>query len=200
MTDMFTLEELATKLQEPVLENDIGIQARADAQAAIRRWTRQELTTTTWTNVVLPMRIDKRYGRVIDLPQRPVQSVAAVAVNGAALAPQAWGLDVVKNRIAVLAYIRPLHIGLSDQATVTYTAGYDVLPDEIKQIALSCAVRLMRNPESLVSQTTTASLYTESKTYAATHGAQAETPTLLLVSEMEQLRDYRRSVGSTVLR
>ena len=190
MTDLMTRAELASFLQVPDVDNASADLAIHGAQAAVRRYCRQEFTTATWTDVSLPVLLDRACGRVIELPQRPVVSVAAVSVNGVALSGPAYAIDQLRNRIALLAYMPPLHAGLSDQAVVTYTSGTATAPEDVLSAVRVVAARLYSNPKGSSSSTVTVGQFSEGETYDVQ----------LLPAEMLMLSDYRRTVGSTRIR
>lgn len=191
MADVITKAELASFLQVPDVDNASADIAIADAQAAVRRYTRQEFTTQTWTDVSLPVTLDRVCGRVIELPQRPIVSVAAVAVNGVALSPSAFAIDQLRNRIAISAYMPPLHAGLSDQALVTYTSGTAIAPSDVIAAVRAVAARLYSNPTAVTKSVITVGQYSEGEDRSSVQ---------LLPDEMAMLADYRRTVGSTRIR
>jgi hypothetical protein len=162
--------------------------ALASASAVIRRWTRQTITRVTDDEVQL---------RVIDcaelvLPQRPVVSVSEVKVN--ALVLNDWVLS--GDRLLRTGGWRYLP-GTSTYpdpgiVQVTYTHGWEDIPDEVRAVCLDLAASTVSNPGMLRQE----SIDDYSRTLAAESlglGALSETHKSLL-------GDFRRRIGTVGLR
>jgi hypothetical protein len=150
VADLITRQQLADALQQTV-DNSTADLALAAASAAVRSFCRQEITSTTWTAVRLPVDYDSD-GWFIRLPQRPVVSVASVSVNGAAVSSPS--VDYLRNRIALPDGLpADADDGIADSAVVTYTSGVSDVPDLIVGIALAVAMRMYDNPTGLRSET-----------------------------------------------
>lgn len=150
--DLFTLSELASYLQRD-LDTSSALIAQQTAQAAVRTYCRQDLTSATYSAVKLPIRPSGEFWRV-DLPQRPVTAVSTVAVNGTTYTLGTdWAWDGLSSyiRLARLVYTTS---GFQDEpvATVTYTAGYATVPPDVKGVALAAAARQYDNPRGLRSE------------------------------------------------
>lgn len=96
---------------------------------------------------------------VVDLPQRPVTDVANVAAWGVDLAATAWWWDGLSPSL----YVEDPEVVT---ATVTYTAGYLPVPDEVKAAALALASDEYVNPSGVTQET----IGSYSVTYGATGG------------------------------
>jgi hypothetical protein len=182
-----TAAELAAVLQAPV-DSAAAELALASASAAIRRWTRQSITRVVDDAVTL---------RVIDcnelvLPQRPVVSVSEVRVNSLVL--NDWVLSGDRllrtggwHRLpGTTTYPDP---GL---VQVTYTHGWEEIPDDVRAVCLDLASATMANPSMLRQET----IDDYSRTFASeTLGAGS-----LSQAHMTLLGDFRRRVGVAGLR
>lgn len=182
-----TAAELAAVTQSTVAEATAEI-ALASASAIIRRWTRQDISLVTDDVVSL---------RVIDecelvLPQRPVVSVSLVRVNSLVL--EDWVLSGDRllrtegwTRLpGTTTYPDP---GLVE---VTYTHGWDEIPDDVRAVCLDLAAMSVTNPSGLRS----VAIDDYSRTFAAeTLGAGT-----LSEAHREILKDYRRRIGTVTLR
>lgn len=182
-----TAAELAATMQTPVDAAAADL-ALASASAVIRRWTRQTITRVA---------DDVAQLRVIDcdelvLPQRPVVSVAEVKVN--ALVLNDWVLS--GDRLLRTGGWRYLP-GTSTYpdpgiVQVTYTHGWDEIPDEVRAVCLDLAASTVSNPGMLRQE----SIDDYSRTLAAESlglGALSETHKSLL-------GDFRRRIGTVGLR
>lgn len=182
-----TAAELAAQAQAPV-DPAAAELALASASAAIRRWTRQTITRVVDDAVKL---------RVIDcselvLPQRPVASVSEVKVN--ALVLNDWVLSGDRllrtggwHRLpGTTAYPDP---GL---VQVTYTHGWDEIPDDVRAVCLDLASTTLSNPSMLRQE----GIDDYTRTFAS------ETLGLAGLSDAhkELLGDFRRRVGTMGLR
>jgi hypothetical protein len=162
--------------------------ALASASAVIRKWTRQTITRVADDTAIL---------RVIDcdelvLPQRPVVSVSEVKVNSLVL--HDWVLSVDRllrtggwHRLpGTTTYPDP---GL---VQVTYTHGWEEIPDEVRAVCLDLASATLVNPSMLRQET----IDDYSRTFASeTLGAGS-----LSDAHKTLLGDYRRRVGVMGLR
>jgi hypothetical protein len=185
-----TPTELAALLKADV-DTTSATQALTFATAIVRAFTGQNIEQRTYTGVILPIvSIDSTWG--VRLPQRPVTAVSSVAVNGTTYT---LGTDYAWNGWA--PYIRLAKTTDSTatfqdepQATVTYTAGYATVPDEVKAVTLGVAVRMYDNPTGL----RTFSIDDHAETFA---GGDSEIAGVsLLAPERSILRRYRERVGS----
>lgn len=193
MADLCTPAELASFLQVPSVDTFSAQQVCAGASAAVRRYTRRYFSAGTWTGVRLPVRRDREAGYVIDLPQRPVDTVTSVVVNGAAVGN--YEIDHVRNRIVLSCFLPAAAVGVTDQAVVSYTttAASDI--DDVKLICLAIAARAYSNPQSVRSQTLTIDDYTETTNRGGDGSGAGASSVVLLDSEMVALDDFR--IGRT---
>jgi hypothetical protein len=96
-------------------------------------------------------------GRIL-LPERPVVSVAAVSLNGEAVPSGGYYLDgdtLVRGGGGWTAWL-DAQDGIGGRwgsnrtpLTVTYTHGYETIPDAIKAVCIEAAVRAYVNPGSV---------------------------------------------------
>lgn len=162
--------------------------ALASASAVIRRWTRQDITRVADDVVTL---------RVLDecelvLPQRPVVSVAQVRVNSLVL--QDWVLSGDRllrtggwRRLpGTTTYPDP---GLVE---VTYTHGWDEIPDDVRAVCLDLASMTVTNPSGLRSVAI--------DDYSRTFAAETLGGGTLSAAHKEMLTPYRRRIGTVTLR
>lgn len=113
-------------------------------------------------------------GRV-RLPQRPVLSVDTVTAGDDTVTGWTW--DGVSDHISVPTS--------ATAVTVAYRAGYDVVPDQVRAVALGQAAAMLANPDGLRSET--AGDY--SRTFNGDRGG-------LSAAEKTILDRYRSRVGS----
>ncbi len=182
-----TAAELAALMQAPI-DSAAADLALASASAMIRGWTRQSITRVVDDVVKL---------RVIDcselvLPQRPVESVSEVKVNAVTLVDWVLSGDRLlraggwRHLPGTTTYPDP---GL---VQVTYTHGWDEIPDEVRAVCLDLAASTVSNPGMLRQE----SIDDYSRTLAAESlglGALSETHKSLL-------GDFRRRIGTVGLR
>jgi hypothetical protein len=162
--------------------------ALASASAVIRKWTRQTIT-----------RVDDDVARlrVIDcdelvLPQRPVVAVSEVKVN--ALVLNDWVLS--GDRLLRTGGWRYLP-GTSSYpdpgiVQVTYTHGFDEIPDEVRGVCLDLASATLSNPAMLRQEAI--------DDYTRTFAAESLGLGGLSDTHKQILGDYRRRIGTMRLR
>lgn len=182
-----TAADLAAVMQSSVDAAAADL-ALASASAVIRRWTRQ-----TITHVV----DDVAQLRIIDcdqlvLPQRPVELVSQVMVN--ALVLNDWVLS--GDRLLRTGGWRYLP-GTSSYpdpgiVEVTYTHGWDEIPDDVRGICLDLASATLSNPAMLRQESI--------DDYSRTFAAESLGLGVLSDTHKELLGDYRRRVGTARLR
>ena len=182
-----TAAELAAMVQAPVDAAAADL-ALASASAVIRRWTRQTITRVT--DDVAQLRVINCDELV--LPQRPVVSVSEVKVN--ALVLNDWVLS--GDRLLRTGGWRYLP-GTSTYpdpgiVQVTYTHGWDEIPDDVRAVCLDLASSTVSNPGMLRQE----SIDDYSRTLAA------ESLGLGALSEAHKsmLGDFRRRIGTVGLR
>lgn len=195
MADLCTPEQLAGFLQVASVDTYSANQACDGATAAIRRYTRRHFTAATWTDERLPVTRDRDCGWVIELPQRPVDAVTAVEVNGTAVT---YEVDLLLGRVAITGFLPAAAVGVSDQAVVSYTSLDAGDLADVRLIALAIAGRAYDNPRGLRSETSALDDHSETFTRAGTDDALAGVA--LLDAEKAMLDPYRRRVGSVRIR
>ncbi|MFF4489420.1 hypothetical protein ACFY0F_23475 [Streptomyces sp. NPDC001544] len=182
-----TAAELAAVMQAPV-DSAAADLALASASAVIRKWTRQTITRVT--NDVATL-------RVIDcdelvLPQRPVVAVSEVKVH--ALVLNDWVLS--SDRLLRTAGWRYLP-GTSSYpdpglVQVTYTHGFDEIPDDVRAVCLDLAASTLANPSMLRQEAI--------DDYTRTFAAESLGLGGLSDAHKAMLGDYRRRIGTVGLR
>ncbi|MEU9436597.1 hypothetical protein [Streptomyces sp. NPDC048252] len=182
-----TAAELTASMQTPVDAAAADL-ALASASAVIRRWTRQTITRVVDDVATL---------RIIDcgelvLPQRPVVSVSHVNVN--ALVLNDWVLS--GDRLLRAGGWRQLpgtttypDPGL---VQVTYTHGWDEIPDEVRAVCLDLAASTLSNPSMLRQESI--------DDYARTFAAESLGLGGLSENHKALLGDFRRRIGTVGLR
>lgn len=165
------------------------------ATAAIRAYTNQTLSRVTNDVVILP----GNYTGRLELPERPVTSVGAVAIGDTALTVDSdfvWdGRTSLLRGTAVSGVLvvndGPLISGRGDwggdgaRVSVTYTHGFATIPDDVKGVCLALAARSLQSPDGVNSET----VGSYSVSYTRTGGAVS-----LLDEERRLLDRYRRKV------
>lgn len=152
--------------------------------------------------------LDGVYGQFLELPQRPVQSVASVSVNGQALAATAYTfeggqllrrgpaalLDDVDDDLATFggalpAFDRSHWGGPSARITVVYSWGSETLPVWIQGLTLRATARVIGNPSDLSQETL--GIYSSSYRDRTADGSH------ILKTERDRLRRaFNRTAGS----
>ena len=166
--------------------------ALASASALIRSWTKQTITRVV--DDVVTLRVLTECELV--LTQRPVISVSQVRVNSLVL--QDW----------VLAGDRLLRTGgwrrLPGTTTypdpglveVTYTHGYEQVPDDVRAVCLDLAALTLTNPRGLRESERQIDDWRQRDVYATeTLGSGT-----LSSAHKEMLASYRRRIGTVGLR
>ena len=143
-----TPAELATYLQREAFaegaETNSAQLALDIASSIVRARTGQDFTLVEDDVVTLD-----GYGEDLYLPQRPVASVASVLTrHRGSLAT----VDAALNTDFEVRGHRLRWVGIGAwpyEATVTYTHGYETVPDDVKGATLAVAAELHSNPEGL---------------------------------------------------
>ncbi|MFE5332562.1 hypothetical protein ACFRCG_39910 [Embleya sp. NPDC056575] len=190
--------DLATYMQQDIDLAAAELALRT-ASAAIRRWTRQDITLVVGDVATL------RGGeRVLSLPQRPLVVGTDHPLTVVELAE--WG-SPSQTLVEELGYSRlgneltrghPEYLGSwrgcvwAPRVRVTYSHGYAEVPDDIAGVALDLAAATLANPNRLRSETVGG----ESVVYTVeTFGTGS-----LTSSHREILEGYRRSAYSVRMR
>lgn len=162
--------------------------ALASASAVIRKWARQTISRVVDDTVRL---------RVLDcdelvLPQRPVVSVSEVAVNGLVL--NDWVLSGDRLLRAGGWHRLPGTTTYPDPGLVqvTYTHGFEEIPDDVRAVCLDLASATLANPSMLRQESI--------DDYARTFASESLGMGGLSDGHKEMLSDYRRRIGTVGLR
>lgn len=125
------------------------------ASAAVRNYTRQQLTRVNDDTVVLR----GTPGQALVLPERPVVSVASVSMNGVAVGTSSYQL--VRDALWWGARALNTSNDVSGDAgwgttatpiTVVYTHGYARVPDDLRGVCLQLAARTLSAPVGVASE------------------------------------------------
>lgn len=191
---LITVAELEARLQRSV-DPAAGAQAVELATAMVTGYTGQAIAQATHTDLLdvtlrqLP-RVDLPEGHplenfghtvgVVALPQRPVVSVSSVVADLEVVPAAEWYFDAFEQVVLLEEH---------DQwrVQVTYVAGYDPVPADIKAVALSIATAELSNPLNVGSER----IGDYSITYAGGPGGPALPPL-----QQRILDKYRKRVGS----
>lgn len=198
LPSLATVADLATLLGRtftPAQEDQA--QALLDqASSIVRAYVRLDISRATTTDTFTMRRADPlRYGcgGVVTLPQRPVETVTAVEVDGLATAD--WWLDGNELLVRNWSWAQPPAAHQPPQVEVTYTHGWDPVPGDITAIVLQAANRVIVNPSGIRSETVGGI----STTYLIPATGE-NLGVLLSRTEMKVLDRYRRTAASVRLR
>lgn len=175
----------------------------ADASAVVRRFTRQQFTKSQTTERIRPV------GYKLKLPQAPVVSVDSVAIvdvlqqgNLLPLPIAAWlwdgGQEIWLGMGAVINLAEDVVDWFRTSTpliSVTYTHGYDTVPDVVVAVVCSMVIRTLDVPGSTAMQSQTVGPFGYRLSQAAQDGIMA-----LSSSEQTLLRDFRRQGATMELR
>ncbi|MFD7996838.1 hypothetical protein [Streptomyces mexicanus] len=178
-------------------EQEQQAQALLDqASSVVRAYIRQDITRATTTDAFTLRRVDPlRYGCVgaVTLPQRPVEEVTLVEVDGVATAD--WWLDGSELLVRGWSWDLPPAAHQPPRVAVTYTHGWDPVPGDIQAIVMQAANRVLVNPRQIRSE----AVGGESVTYLIPATGEA-LGVLLSKVEMRVLDRYRRTSGTIRVR
>lgn len=187
-----TAADLAAVTQRSDLNAAAAELALASASAVIRNWTRQTITRVV--DDVATLRV--LHTEELVLPQRPVVSVSQVRVNSLTLLDWVLSGDRLlrtggwRRLPGTTTYPDP---GLVE---VTYTHGYDEVPDEIRAVCLDLASMTLTNPRGLRESERAIDDWRQRDVYATeTLGSG-----VLSAAHREMLSGYRRRIGTVGLR
>lgn len=207
MTQFATNAEFAARLGITLTTDE---QTRADtllalASGLIQQETRQTIEQVT--DDVLAVR--SVYGDRFRLPQRPVTDISSVTLTPksgtpSTVDPLVYYLDRdelvrVTSRLILpeLAFVQwsPGWLGPYWTITITYTHGFETIPEVVKTVCLEAVVRAWVNPGSVARETIgdTATVYDNMRF--------SPTGLLLTDDEKKNLNDFlRRRSGTVTLR
>lgn len=167
-----------------------------DASGVVRAYLRQDVTLGTTTEMFTMRRRDPvlyRRAGVVTLPQRPIVSIATVAVDGTVTAD--WWQDGTDLLLRAWSWAHPPAAHRPPQVEVTYTHGWDPVPADIAAIVMQAANRAIVNPGQLRSETVGG----ESVTYLIPTSGEA-LGVLLSRTEQRVLDRYRLTAGTVAVR
>lgn len=192
MTDLATADDVQVRLGRELTTAETAriTPLLADASASVRNYTGQDFTAATTT-----ARLRVKNG-IIVLPQRPVTAVTAVVTTTGSPLLYLWdGFEAVITSVNLpdtWAW-EPFTIspnGLT-AADVTYTHGYNPIPDDVIGVVCSITMRALgRDPldAGVTSETIQGYSYTLGSAGAAGGFG-------MLQPERDVLDNYRRNVG-----
>lgn len=156
---MALLPPLATPEQLGAMQGQVFTGARLEqatvlldmASDEVRGYLRQEVTAGTST-ITVPLRRSDPYEdpcrAEVWLPQRPVNDVTAVTVDGEV--PVRWWWDGDRVFLPYTLWRQGQH--RPPLVEVTYEHGYDPVPGYVRNVALQAAGRVMVNPSQIRSE------------------------------------------------
>ena len=197
LPSLATVADLATSLGRTFTPaEETQAQALLDqASAVVRAYMRQDITEATTTDTFTMRRPDLPYGcgGEVTLPQRPLQAVTEVRVDGVVTGD--WWLDGDRLLLSAQPWAWPPDAHQPPQVQVTYTHGWDPVPGDITAIVMQAVNRALVNPGQVRSETVGG----ESTTYLIPTSGEA-LGVLLSRTEMRVLDRYRRTSGSVRVR
>lgn len=165
-----------------------------DVSSAIRGYTHQTLTSEETTALLVMS------NRTIRLPLHPVTDVASVVDQFGNAWPFQWMTGDDRISVATSTWINLFELNIYPwtrvgKLAVTYTHGYETIPDLIVGLACHLALRALGVPstQSGIMQETITNYSYQIGTAAASG------PFGLLASEKELLDSYRRLAGPIVM-
>lgn len=171
-------EDLGNYLGSDLSASEKALQVVDAASDTVRTMTEQVLNEVNSDDIVL----DGTGTDSLLLPERPVNAVSSVAVDGDALTVDD---DYVLNGDGILFRTFPAKWRRARQnVAVTYDHGYpdDDLPRDLRMVALSIAARLFSQSAGAVFESLGA--------YSVRYD---QAPTELTINEQRVLRKYKRS-------
>jgi hypothetical protein len=200
LPSLATVDDLATVLGRTFTTAEAD-QAQAlldQASSVVRSYLRLDVTRATTTDTFRVSRADNsRYdcGGLVVLPQRPVDDVTSVEINGTAV--ENWWLEGATLLLTTAHWPPRWTSGAHGppRATVTYTHGWDPVPGDIAAIVMQAANRALVNPSQIRSE----SVGSESTTYLIPTTGEA-LGVLLSRTEKRVLDRYRRTSGTVRVR
>lgn len=142
-------DELASMSNDESLDSLRGVLLLEQASAVIQTYCRQTFDRVVDDEVELR----GTWAGRLQLPERPVESVSAVAVDGTAIDDYRRVRDVlfrgrqdawnVRNKSS-----RGHWGGPESVVTVTYTHGWEIVPGAVKAVCLQVAARAAVNPRA----------------------------------------------------
>lgn len=177
-----TVQDLETRLGSQVPDAQQAAATLADLSALVRAYTGQHLTAVTDDAVTL----DGEGSAVLLLPEVPVTAVSSVTVDGETLDADGytWSVNGVLRRIGGVWAAKHRSVA------VTYSHGYDTVPDDVVAVLMSAAKRRQTGPGDGVTREQIGSYavsYGDTDAGSRTTGAGG----VLLVSEQQVLNRYR---------
>lgn len=175
-----------------------AVSALEIASAAIQNRTGQTIERVDDDTIVLAGTDDWR----LTLPQRPVVEATVATIDG--VAPLAGSYQLIDDTLLRVGGWRGpsmasanwpdwsgYRLAVPSVIEVTYTHGFDQIPDDIRAVCLQMAVRVMQNPAGVRQE----SIGTYSVSYGGDIGGSAMSP-----AEEKMLGRYRLRAGSVKLR
>ncbi|MGW5426880.1 hypothetical protein ACWET9_06585 [Streptomyces sp. NPDC004059] len=194
LPSLATVADLATLLGRTfTTEQEQQAQALLDqASSVVRAYVRQDITKATTTDTFVLRRLDPLrdgYAGAVTLPQRPIESVTSVEIDGADTVY--WWLKQNELLLRPWRWNYPPAAHQPPQVTITYTHGWDPVPGDIQAIVMQAVNRVLVNPSQVRSETVGG----ESVTYLIPATGEA-LGVLLSKTEQKVLDRYRRTAGS----
>lgn len=175
MPSFATVADLGKLLGETMAGTraDQGTIAIELASALIQGWTRQTLELVEDETITLSGTSDWE----LELPERPVVEVTGATIDGTAAALDSY-------RLSGGALVRAGGWGGPAAAVeVTYTHGYDPIPEDIRAATLQIAARMLSNPNRIRQESI--------GSYSVTYSEDG-----VIYSQLETLGRYRRRLAA----
>jgi hypothetical protein len=194
-------DDLSAQLPAPLNADQLpaAATALANASTAVRAYTRRKFTLDSYTTRL------RAKGHWILLPQRPVVSVESLSVmvwgNLTPTVGWVWdgldriwvgGIGTVINLPEEI--IQAIEFGVT-VAEVSYTAGYQLVPDDVVAVTAGLAARAMSIPAGGVVSSQTAGPFSQTVAGWAQGG-----PLALSDADKVILRQYKRPSASIEMR
>lgn len=185
MTAFFTAEDLALQLQITDIDEDAAELMADLASGIIRDDLRQLIDAVTDEEIT----IYGDGGELIMLPERPVTAVTSVILAGQPITAFDWRPTGALRRViypgSQFAGEQTMCWPFGVPVQITYSHGYDTVPNTLKSVALQLAVRAYTNPEGLELKTVADVTY---------RYAQTAVSTMTLSSEQRSALDRYRAL------
>lgn len=188
MPTFATAEQLRIHLGLDSIDPDRADQLLEKAESAIRGEARQTIDHVDDDVAEL----DGVWSHTLRLPERPVTGVAAVSLRGPSgisttITDYVWSRNGKLRRTGSSSQRIPGDVGRwggpDSEVTVTYSHGYQEIPQELHDIAIAVAARNWPNPAAMRSERV--------GTYAATFGGSSDDlPVELTDREAKICRKY----------
>lgn len=153
-TSLASVAQLAAFLQLPLADDDASASLMLDiASGMVRDYLKQQVDYVVDDVVEL----DPINGAYIQLPEMPVASVTLLEILDATVTPAVWttadpSTYTVSTRLGIIAGLPGCGVYWPSQPgtwRVTYTHGFETVPDSLLGVVLGVAARAYSSPASI---------------------------------------------------